>query len=138
MNESVGNFVCTSYPIRINNGSIVVAFNAFSLCEMSERKDRVSELLAGAQETIGAAVAGAGDIKPMVRAGLTPETIARARQHTDSIRALAAGRTVATERLRALLRDDLGSDGPQAVSQYLKGLTDVLAALLGVDEPDAG
>ena len=88
---------------------------------MSDRKDRVSELLAKARET----------------AGITPETYATTRAHIKSIHTRAAGRTMAAERLAALLRDVPEIEDPQVAAAF-RGVVDVLAALLGVEVEDAG
>jgi hypothetical protein len=88
---------------------------------MSERKDKVSELLAKAREA----------------ACTTPEATAIARQHIESIQERAMGRTLAAERLAALLRDAPEIDDPQVAAAF-RGVTGVLAALLGVEVEDAG
>lgn len=88
---------------------------------MSDRQDKVSELLPKARET----------------AGITPETYAATRAHIESIHTRAAGQALAAERLAALLRDVPEIEDPQVAAAF-RGVTDVLAALLGVEVDDAG
>jgi hypothetical protein len=92
---------------------------------MSDRKGKVDELLAKARESLG-------EVNARAAAGITPEVMATARAHTESIRTLAAGRTVAAERLVALLRDVPEIEDPQVATAF-RGLVGVLAALLGVE-----